>query len=195
MSTVVQRARSAIVEGMTIHDPRTGDLVGTMQEAVPLDVRRAVNAARDAQRVWSAVSPGDRGRCLRDAALALDNAAAQLAELNSRETGRPLEEALAGIAAGVATLEQYAELGPLHRGHSLRGNALAADYTIAEPRGVAVLLTPWNDPVAVACGLIGAALVTGNTVIQKPSERCTGVGERLGEVQAPVFPPDVLQTL
>jgi betaine-aldehyde dehydrogenase len=195
MSTVVQRARSATVEGMTIHDPRTGDLVGTMQEAVPLDVRRAVNAARDAQQVWSAVSPGDRGRCLREAALALDAAAAQLAELNSRETGRPLDEALAGIAAGVATLEQYAELGPLHRGHSLRGNALAADYTIAEPRGVAALLTPWNDPVAVACGLIGAALVTGNTVVHKPSERCPHLGALLGEVLAPAFPADVLITL
>ena len=58
----------------------------------------------------------------------------------------------------------------------------AADYTVAEPRGVAVLLTPWNDPVAVACGLIGAALATGNTVIHKPSERCprAGRGARRG---------------
>ncbi len=64
-----------------------------------------------------------------------------------------------------------------------------ADYTVAEPRGVAVLLTPWNDPVAVACGLIGAALVTGNTVVHKPSERCPRLGEALGEVLAPAFPP------
>lgn len=195
MSTVVQRARSTAVEGITIHDPRTGDLVGTLQEAVPLDVRRAVNAAHDAQKSWSATSPADRGRCLREAALALGSAAAELAELNSRETGRPLEEALAGIAAGVATLEQYAELGPIHRGHSLRGNPLSADYTVAEPRGVAALLTPWNDPVAVACGLIGAALVTGNTVVHKPSERCPHLGVLLGEVLAPAFPPDALITL
>jgi acyl-CoA reductase-like NAD-dependent aldehyde dehydrogenase len=106
-----------------------------------------------------------------------------------------VEEALAGIAAGVSTLEQYAELGPVHRGHSLRGNRLASDYTVAEPRGVAVILTPWNDPVAVACGLIGAALVTGNTVVHKPSERCPRLGEALGEVLAPAFPPGVMLTV
>ena len=195
MSTVVQRVRTDAVEGITIYDPRTGDLVGTLQEAAPLDIRRAVNASRAAQEEWRATSPSDRGRHLREAALALDAAAAELAELNARETGRPVEEALAGIAAGVSTLEQYAELGPVHRGHSLRGNHLASDYTVAEPRGVAALLTPWNDPVAVACGLIGAALVTGNTVIHKPSERCPHLGALLGEVLAPVFPPDVLITL
>jgi len=132
---------------------------------------------------------------LRAAARALDSAAQELAGLNSSETGRPVHEALAGIAAGVSTLEQYSEIGPLHRGHSLLGNRLASDYTVAEPRGVAVLLTPWNDPVAVACGLIGAALVTGNAVVHKPSERCPSLGIALGEVLAPAFPPGVMQTV
>ena len=180
---------------LTILNPRTGETVGSLSVAGPEDVTAAVAAARAAQPGWAATPPAERGKLLRAAAAALDAAAAELAELNAQETGRPVEEALAGIAAGVSTLEQYAELGPLHRGHSLRGNPLAADYTIAEPRGVAVLLTPWNDPVAVACGLIGAALVTGNTAIHKPSERCPHVGKRLGEALAPVFPPNVLVTL
>jgi acyl-CoA reductase-like NAD-dependent aldehyde dehydrogenase len=180
---------------LTILDPRTGETVGSVSVAGPEDVAGAMAAARAAQPAWAATPPGERGKLLREAAAALESAAAELADLNARETGRPVEEALAGIAAGVSTLEQYAELGPLHRGHSLRGNPLAADYTVAEPRGVAVLLTPWNDPVAVACGLIGAALVTGNTAIHKPSERCPHVGKLLGEALAPVFPPNVLVTL
>ena len=53
---------------------------------------------------------------------------------------------------------------------------------VPEPRGVVVALTPWNDPVAVAAGLVGAALVTGNTVVHKPSERCPHVGALLGEI-------------
>ncbi|MFD1214837.1 aldehyde dehydrogenase family protein, partial [Arthrobacter sp. GCM10027362] len=118
-----------------------------------------------------------------------------LAVLNSRETGRPQAQALAGVEAGIATLEQYAELGPLHRGVSLRGSVLASDYTLRQPRGVAALLTPWNDPVAVAAGLLGAALVTGNTVVHKPSERCPHVGLLLGEALDQVFPPGVLATL
>jgi acyl-CoA reductase-like NAD-dependent aldehyde dehydrogenase len=195
MHTTTQSFQATEHNLLTIRDPRTGDVVGRFPSARPEDVALAVEASRTAQPAWSATPPAERGKLLRAAAAALDEAAAELAEINARETGRPAEEALAGVAAGVSTLEQYAELGPVHRGHSLRGNVLAADYTVAEPRGVAVLLTPWNDPVAVACGLIGAALVTGNTIIHKPSERCPRVGERLGEVLAPIFPPDVLQTL
>ena len=181
--------------GITIRDPRTGDILWTVPEAGPGAVDHAVEVARSATAEWSATAPAERGAALRSAARALDAAAQELAGLNASETGRPVEEALAGIAAGVSTLEQYAELGPVHRGHSLRGNRLASDYTVAEPRGVAVLLTPWNDPVAVACGLIGAALVAGNTVIHKPSERCPRLGEALGEVLAPAFPPGVFLTV
>ena len=181
--------------GLSISDPSTGEHLWSVPEADPAAVQHAVDVARSAAGGWAAVAPAERGAALRNAARALGAAAEELAGLNSSETGRPLNEALAGIAAGVSTLEQYAELGPLHRGHSLLGNRTASDYTVAEPRGVAVLLTPWNDPVAVACGLIGAALVTGNTVVHKPSERCPRLGEALGEVLARAFPPGVLSTL
>ncbi|UUL76509.1 aldehyde dehydrogenase family protein [Pseudarthrobacter sp. Fe7] len=183
------------VAGITIQDPRTGEVLWTVPEAGPQAVNDAVDVARRAAPGWAATAPAERGAALRAAAKALDAAAQELAGLNASETGRPEEEALAGIAAAVSTLEQYAELGPVHRGHSLRGARLASDYTVAEPRGVAVLLTPWNDPVAVACGLIGAALVTGNAVIHKPSERCPRLGEALGEVLAPAFPAGVFLTL
>lgn len=181
--------------GITIHDPRTGEFLWTVPEAGPDETARAVKAAREAGPDWAHTPPAERGSALRAAAKALEAAAQELAGLNAGETGRPVDEALAGIGAAVSTLEQYAELGPLHRGHSLRGNPLASDYTVAEPRGVAVLLTPWNDPVAVACGLIGAALATGNTVIHKPSERCPRLGEALGRVLAPAFPPGVFTTI
>ena len=181
--------------GITIQDPRTGEVLWTVPQAGPDAVNDAVDVARRAAPGWAATAPAERGAALRAAAKALDAAGRELAGLNASETGRPEEEALAGIAAAVSTLEQYAELGPVHRGHSLRGSRLASDYTIAEPRGVAVLLTPWNDPVAVACGMIGAALVTGNAVIHKPSERCPRLGEALGEVLAPAFPAGVFLTL
>jgi betaine-aldehyde dehydrogenase len=181
--------------GITVRNPRTGDVLWTVPEAEPAAVTHALEVARSAAAEWASTAPAERGAALRKAAKALEAAAQELAELNFSETGRPVEESLAGIGAGISTLEQYAELGPVHRGHSLRGNRLAADYTVAEPRGVAVLLTPWNDPVAVACGLIGAALVSGNTAVHKPSERCPRLGEALGEVLAPAFPPGVFQTV
>ena len=169
--------------------------MGTVPVAGRTEVKAAVAAARRALPGWAGTAPAERGRLLRAAAAALQSRAAELAGWNSRETGRPESEALAGVSAGVSTLQQYAELGPVHRGHSLRGAAQAADYTVSTPRGVAVVLTPWNDPVAVAAGLIGAALAMGNTVIHKPSERCPHTGNLLGDILAPHFPPDVLVTV
>ncbi len=155
----------------------------------------AVAGARAAWPAWRHTPAGDRAAALRAAAAALRSGAGELAAIHERDTGRPRDEAAESIAAGVGTLEQYAELGPVHRGRSLLGAWSATDLMVPEPRGVVVALTPWNDPVAVACGLIGAALVTGNTVVHKPSERCPDVGRRLGELLAPAFPDGVLQTL
>lgn len=180
---------------LVILDPRDGSRVGVLPATAPEQVTAAVAAARAAQPGWAAIGAEERGHLVHSAAAALQAAAKELAELNSRETGRPMGEALAGIEAGVHTLEQYAELGPIHRGRSLRGAMLAADYTLPEPRGVVAALTPWNDPVAVAAGLLGAALVTGNTVLHKPSERCPHLGEMLGEVLSNELPEGVLLTL
>ncbi len=195
MTSLIEPGISAEAPALTVYDPRSGALVGTLASASREEVALAFSAARTALPDWAGTDPQQRGAFLGAAARALADGTAALAEMNSRETGRPLDEALAGIAAAVSTLDQYAQLGPVHRGHSLRGSALAADYTVAEPRGVTVLLTPWNDPVAVAAGLIGAALVTGNTVIHKPSERCPHLGLLLAELLSDVFEPGVLQTV
>jgi acyl-CoA reductase-like NAD-dependent aldehyde dehydrogenase len=122
-------------------------------------------------------------------------AADELAELNTRETGKTRDDARGGIEAGAGTLEQYAELGPVHRGRSLQGGWGATDLMVPVPRGVVAVLTPWNDPVAVAAGLLGAALVTGNTVVHKPSERCPATGRRFAEILADHLPDDVLRIL
>src|ERR671916_1279397 len=106
----------------------------------------------------------------------------ELAELQSREGGKPIADSRGGVEAGLAAIEQYAELGPLHRGRTLQGGWDAADLMIHEPRGVVALLVPWNDPIAIACGQIAAALVTGNTVVFKPSEKTPLSGARLVEL-------------
>jgi betaine-aldehyde dehydrogenase len=158
-------------------------------------VEAAVAAARGAFPMWRHTAATQRAAAVRAAAAALRAGADELAKVHEQDTGRPRDDAAEGIAAGIATLEQYAELGPLHRGRSLQGAWSATDLMVPEPRGVLVALTPWNDPVAVACGLLGAALVSGNTVVHKPSERCPNVGARLGELLAPAFPPGVLRTV
>ena len=180
---------------ITIVDPQDGSPVGTVHSADEADVAAALAAATGAFEGWAATPPAARGALLHAMADGLAARADEVAALNTRETGKPAGDARGGVDAAVGTLRQYAELGPLHRTHSLRGADVAVDFTRPEPRGVVAALTPWNDPVAVAAGLVGAALVTGNTVIHKPSERCPHVGALLGEIWSASLPDDVLTTL
>ena len=180
---------------MRITDPRDGSEVGSVDVTDVTLVPELIGRSRAAFDGWSRVPPAERGLRLRAAAHLLADHEDELAALNERETGKLLEQSLGGVRAAVDTLLQYSELGPLHRGKALRGAPTASDYTVAEARGVVAVLTPWNDPVAVAAGLLGAALVAGNTVIHKPSERCPHLGRRLGEILAPAFPDEVLITI
>jgi succinate-semialdehyde dehydrogenase/glutarate-semialdehyde dehydrogenase len=176
-------------------DPADGTPVTKVVAASAADVAAAVAAARAALPAWAATAPAERAALVARAAEAVAERAADLAWLTTREMGRPERDSRAGVAAGIETLRQYAQLGPLHRGRSLAGAAGAIDLMVYEPRGVVAVVTPWNDPVAVACGLIGAALVTGNTVVTKPSERTAGTGALLVELLARELPPDVLAGL
>ena len=180
---------------LTILDPADGTTVGELPVAAADDVQRAVAAARKAAVGWARTSPGERGAVLLAAAQSVAAAAGDLALLTTREMGKPLTDALGGVDAGVGTLRQYAELGPLHRGRSLQGGWDSTDLMVFEPRGVVAVITPWNDPVAVPCGLIGAALVTGNTVVFKPSERTPHTGLALVQALLEALPPGVLQVV
>ncbi|MGK8525194.1 aldehyde dehydrogenase family protein [Nocardia asteroides] len=182
-------------ETIEIVDPATGATVGEVAMAGAAEINARVALAGRVQPRWARTPATERAAALRAAAALLRERADELAALNCAETGRPRSEGKEGVFAGAATLEQYAELGPVHRGKSLQGNTDATDLMVWEPRGVVVALTPWNDPVAVSCGLLGAALVTGNTVVYKPSERAPHTGELLGELLASGLPEGVLQTL
>lgn len=153
----------------------------------------AIARVRRAFDTWARTPATDRAAALAAAAAAISDVAADLAEMNERETGKTRADALGGVEAAVGTLLQYAQLGPLHRGRSLQGAWNSTDLMVPEPRGVVAVLTPWNDPVAVAAGLLGAALVTGNTVVHKPSERCPETGRRFAELLAAQLPDGVLE--
>ncbi|PZM96621.1 MAG: aldehyde dehydrogenase [Actinobacteria bacterium] len=177
---------------LTVLDPADDTPVSRVPVATPVEVETAVMAARKAAGEWARTPATERAAALRRAADALEDAADRLAEAQTAEMGRPLREARAAVAAGVGTLRQYAELGPLHRGKTLAGAYHATDVMTHEPRGVVAAITPWNDPVAVSCGLLGAALVTGNTVVYKPSERTPATGWLLAQLLAEHVPDGVL---
>jgi acyl-CoA reductase-like NAD-dependent aldehyde dehydrogenase len=180
---------------LTILDPCDGSLVGELECAPRAAVEAAVGSARKAARDWSRTAAAERAAMVHAAAAQVADAADRLAALTVREMGKPLDDARGGVDAGVSTLRQYAELGPLHRGRSLQGSWDATDLMVPGPRGVVAVITPWNDPVAVPCGLIGAALVTGNTVVFKPSERTPHTGLELARLLAHELPTGVLEVV
>ncbi len=160
-------------------DPATGEVIATLDHGDP---EAAVAAARAAFPAWARTAPADRATLLKAGARRLREHLEELAELQTREGGKPLDDSRGGVEAGIGAIEQYAELGPLHRGRALQGGWDATDVMVHEPRGVVALLVPWNDPVAIACGQIAAALVTGNAVVFKPSEKTPLTGARIVEL-------------
>lgn len=178
---------------INVLNPRTGDQVTQTPITEPADCDEAIRRAAEAAPGWARTPSAERAAAIAAAAADVRAAARDLAELNERETGKLPDDALGGVDAGVGTLMQYAQLGPLHRGRSLQGGWSATDLMLPQPRGVVAVLTPWNDPVAVAAGLLGAALVTGNAVVHKPSERCPQTGRRFAELLAARLPDGVLQ--
>ena len=169
--------------------------MGELDVASAVEVQAATVAAVEAAGEWARTAPAERGSMVAAAAGRLEACAEQLAALTTREMGKPIADARGGVEAGVATLRQYAELGPLHRGRSLQGGWEATDLMVPGPRGVVAAITPWNDPVAVPCGIIGAALVTGNTVVFKPSERTPHTGLELARLMSAELPAGVLQVV
>jgi succinate-semialdehyde dehydrogenase/glutarate-semialdehyde dehydrogenase len=174
-------------------DPATGALLGTIQAGGPVQADAAVAAARKAAEGWSRTPAAERAAHLREASARVRDHAEELAALQTAENGKPLHMSRGDIAAAAGTLAQYAELGPLHRGRSLVGSWDATDLMVAEPYGVAACLVPWNDPVTIACGMLGATVVTGNTAVYKPSERSPLSAVRLVELLD--LPPGVVELL
>jgi len=181
--------------GLTVRNPADDMPVTRAAVSSAEDAAAAVRAAREAAPGWARTPAAERGAALHAAATAIEAAAVDLAETMSAETGRPVADARDSIMAGVRTLRQYAELGPVHRGRALAGREEAVDLMARQPRGVVAVITPWNDPVAVSCGLLGAALATGNTVVYKPSERAPATGWHLARLLAPHLPEGVLGLL
>jgi succinate-semialdehyde dehydrogenase/glutarate-semialdehyde dehydrogenase len=155
---------------------------------------QAVEAAAAAAPSWRATPPGERAAALRVAAARLREAAPELGELLCRTTGRLLAEATASAQVAAELLDEAAVTG-LAGGRALAGGPAAVDLVRREPHGVVGAITPWNDPYPAAAGLLAAALVMGNTVVHKPSERSAAPGRRLTDVIASALPDGVLTHL
>lgn len=176
-----------------VTDPATGETVAEIPAGSAAAADTAVGAARAAAAAWARTPATERAAALRDAARAVRSCAEELAALQTAENGKPMSMSRGDVETAAATFEQFAELGPLHRGRSLVGDWEAMDTMVHEPYGVAALIVPWNDPLGLSAQMLAATLVTGNTVVLKPSERTPLATSRLAELLD--LPPGVCTLL
>jgi NAD-dependent aldehyde dehydrogenases len=156
---------------------RPDQVIGRLQSCSAGDVKLALTSAKQHASSWSSTTPDRRAGILLNAAALMRRHRYDLAAWEIFETGKPWREADADVAEAIDFLEFYArEMQRLARPRRLGHEPGELNELLHSPRGVAVVVAPWNFPLAIPTGMVSAALVTGNTVLFKPSERSSIIG-------------------
>jgi aldehyde dehydrogenase (NAD+) len=150
-------------------DPATGDRIAAVADGTAADVDRAVEVARTAFEEWRDVLPAERVRILQRVADHVRDRTAELAELESRDQGKPLSQARGDVETAARYFEYYAGAADKLEGKSVPLGSGAVDFTERVPYGVSGQITPWNFPISLAARGIAPALAAGNAVVVKPA--------------------------
>jgi acyl-CoA reductase-like NAD-dependent aldehyde dehydrogenase len=158
---------------LDVIDPGTGEVFATVPDAGRQDVEAAVAAARAAfdGGTWSRVGPRDRSRLLQRMADVLRRDAYAIAELESRDNGKPLALAQWDVSEAAFLFEYYAGWVTKLMGDIPPLGEDALSLVLNEPVGVAALITPWNFPILMAAQKIAPALAAGCAAVHKPAEQ------------------------
>ena len=154
-------------------DPATEDVWAEVAEADDADIDRAVEAAKAAMRgPWvTKITASQRGALLYKLAELIKRDGAKLAELESRDNGKPLRDTVGEVQRAIDWLVYFAGAADKIEGEQIpiRPNALA--YTRREPVGVVGAILPWNSPLLLYSWKLGPALAAGNAMVLKPAEQ------------------------
>ncbi len=150
--------------------PADASVIARVHAATPAIIERALASAARAQADWAVRRPVERARVLARAAALLRERNRAMSELETLDTGKPLQETLVADAeSGAEALEFFAGLTPTVTGETI---PLGGDfaYTLREPLGVCAGIGAWNYPTQIACWKAAPALAMGNAMVFKPSE-------------------------
>ena len=165
------------------------EIVGEVAEAGIPEAERAVKAACAAFGAWSRTPVERRAQLLERVAAIMERRRFELAAVEVYEVGKAWEEADGDIREAMDFCLFYAQQMRLMGRPKLTQQVLGEEsYQHYWPRGVALVVAPWNFPVAILTGMVSAAIVTGNTVIMKPAEpsSVTGASSNISINKAPV---------
>ena len=177
------------------HNPAdTRDIVGRFQQGTAADVAMAIKAADTASRMWRRTPAPKRGEILYAFGALMAEHKERLARAMTREMGKVLAEARGDVQEGIDIA--YLMAG---EGRRMAGETVPSELpdkwamSVRQPLGVAGIITPWNFPMAIPCWKTMPALVTGNTVVFKPSSDTPHCATLLVELMADAgFPPGVV---
>jgi len=183
-------------------DPATGEVIGRFEATPPENLPLIVERAREAQKKWAARPLRERCALLRRLRDVLFARRAEIAEVVTRESGKPRIEALfSDVTVAIDTAGHYARCAPRllrpervpHHNLAVKAKSAWLEY---EPYGVIGIISPWNYPFAIPVGEIVPAVVAGNAVVLKPSELTPWCGALVGEIfEQAGFPRDLVQVV
>ncbi|MBV8890544.1 MAG: aldehyde dehydrogenase family protein, partial [Acidobacteria bacterium] len=156
-----------------VYDPSTEEVIAQVPDANAEDVDRAVAAARAAfdRGAWSGTTAQERGRILFRLATKIRENAAMLAELECRNSGKPIVEAEFDMGDVATCFEYYGGLATKVLGYINPVPDNAMSMSLKEPVGVAGQIIPWNYPLLMAAWKLAPALAAGCTCVLKPAEQ------------------------
>jgi acyl-CoA reductase-like NAD-dependent aldehyde dehydrogenase len=178
---------------LDVINPATGAVFARCPAAGRAHLERAVAAARLAFHEWSARSFEDRAAHIQRFADALKANQDSLAQLLTREQGKPLSQARDEIGRAATQSEGLSKIAVLPE--TLVDDAERRIELHYRPLGVVGVITPWNAPINLAAGPVVSALYTGNTVVLKPSPYTPLCTLKMGELLGDIFPPGVINVL
>jgi 1-pyrroline dehydrogenase len=181
------------MEKRAVREPATGGVITEVPDSGPDDVDAAVATARAAFGTWSLTTPKERSDALLALAQHVEDDADGLAQLESRNVGKPMSMATDEVAASVDALRFFAAAARCLQAEP--SGEFLADHTSSlrrEPVGVVGAIAPWNYPLMMATWKIGPALAAGNTCVLKPAEATPLTTLRLAEHGARALPAGVL---
>ncbi|MHB1537771.1 MAG: aldehyde dehydrogenase [Solirubrobacteraceae bacterium] len=179
-------------------NPYTGEVWAQMPSASALDVDMAVGAARRAfEDGWRDVSGRERARLMSRLAELLDSDAGRLSTLETTDNGKVIRETRTQMHFTAGALRHFAGYADKIDGRVIPMDSPEMfDYTLREPRGVAVLITAWNSPIQILANKLPAALAAGNAVVVKPSEHTSASTLELAKlVEQAGFPAGVFNVV
>jgi acyl-CoA reductase-like NAD-dependent aldehyde dehydrogenase len=178
---------------LDVVNPATGKVFATAARADKSQAEQAIAAAKRAFPAWSGLSYPERRKYLNAFADAIKSRSEEFARLLTQENGKPLSQAKDEIEVTWLCLRHFA--GQEVKSKTIRENEVERIVEQRYPQGVVAAITPWNFPVILLMFKLGAALITGNTVIAKPAPTTPLTTLLLGEVAAEILPPGVFQTI